>query len=123
MSAPPAPLGRRRNWWPAAAIFVASQALYLLTLHRGLPPLDSAEFIAVAGMKGGAPARGAPLLTVLGILFSKLPFGSLEARVNYLSALCGSVALTLGYLACLELTGEAVASLAAASMLGVSIMF
>ncbi|MFI5363806.1 MAG: protein O-mannosyl-transferase family [Elusimicrobiota bacterium] len=114
---------RNRRWAVPASLFAATQALYLATLHRGLPPLDSSELIAAALVKGIPHPPGYPLYTMLGILFSRLPFGAPEARINYVSAFCAGVAVVATYFACLEAAAGIAASVLAASMLAVGCVF
>jgi hypothetical protein len=119
----PAPVSARWTAAAAAALAAMTQALYSRTLHSGLPPLDSAEFIEAIRVRGVAHPPGYPLLTLLGIAFSRLPLARPEALINYLSAFFGSVAVVLTLYLCLEVCGDLAASFAAAAALGVSMAF
>jgi len=69
--------------------------VYLLTMMPGLGYTDSGELIAVIASLGVSHPSGYPLFTLLGHLWSKLPFGGdLPYLMNMLSALF--VALSCG---------------------------
>ena len=68
-------------------------ALYLATLHPGLPAGDSGELIAVAATAGVAHPPGYPLWTMLAGAFLRLaPLGNVAWRLNLFSALCMAAA-------------------------------
>src|SRR5712692_4321652 len=60
--------------------------VYLRTLAPSIPTGDSGELIAVAWLLGIPHPPGYPLFTMLGHLFTFLPFGSPAFRVNLMSA-------------------------------------
>ena len=60
--------------------------VYLRTLARSVPAGDSGEMITVAWILGVAHPSGYPLFTMLGHLFTFLPFGPPAFRVNLMSA-------------------------------------
>lgn len=61
--------------------------VYFLTVCRTVPGGDSGELITVAYRLGVAHPPGYPLYTMLGHLASYIPWDSVAARVNFLSAL------------------------------------
>lgn len=68
-------------------------ALYVATLHPGLPAGDSGELISVAATGGVAHPPGYPLYTMLaGVLLRLLPVGNVAWRLNLFSALCMAAA-------------------------------
>jgi hypothetical protein len=69
-------------------------AVYAITLAREITFVDSGELAAVAARLGIAHPPGYPLFTLVGHVFSLLPFGTACWRVGLLSALCA--ALTCG---------------------------
>ena len=84
---------------PANALLAAllaalpALALYLRTLHPGLPAGDSGELITVAATGGVAHPPGYPLYTMLaGAFLRLLPAGSLAWRANLFSAVCMAAA-------------------------------
>lgn len=84
-----------------ALLFAAGLALYAATLHTDVQAADSGELQLVALRLGVAHPPGYPLFSVLGWLFSWLPFGTPYARVSFLSAVASA-----GTLAMLALTIE-----------------
>lgn len=74
---------------PRALLAAGCAAAYLWTLCPTVPPGDSGEYAAVACALGVAHPPGYPLHTLLGHLFTWLPFGSPALRVNLSSAVYG----------------------------------
>src|SRR5437763_4133102 len=99
-------------------IFTAG-TLYFFTAARDIVVGDTPELVTAAVTLGVAHPPGYPLFTMLGHLFSVLPFGSIPFRVNLLSALCDSIAVGIVYLSAARLvrsrTAAAVAALALAA--------
>jgi dolichyl-phosphate-mannose-protein mannosyltransferase len=67
--------------------------VYLRTLAPSIPTGDSGELIVVSRVLGVAHPPGYPLFSLLGHLFSLLPFGSVAYRVNLLSAVLGAASV------------------------------
>jgi tetratricopeptide (TPR) repeat protein len=86
----------------AAAVFLISQIIYLLGLTRTCPFWDSGEFIATGYTLGIPHPPGTPFYVLIARLMSFLPFGSIAARINYLSALASSAAVVFAYLVVVE---------------------
>ncbi len=87
------------KWWKTA-VFTASTlaclTLYIATLAPDLLPADNGEYQMVAATLGIAHPPGFPLYTLLGHLFTKLPFGETPAyRVNLLSAVTSTATLLI----------------------------
>src|SRR5438552_3679889 len=61
-------------------------ALYVLTLAPSVMPGDYAEFQMASAVLGVPHPTGYPLYTLLGKLFTLLPFGDVAYRVNLSSA-------------------------------------
>jgi hypothetical protein len=74
---------------------LASLLVYVLTLSPTVVGGDSGELIVAACVRGVAHPPGYPLYTLLGHVFSHLPFGSVAWRVNLLSAVCDAAAAAL----------------------------
>ncbi|MEW6732902.1 MAG: DUF2723 domain-containing protein, partial [Acidobacteriota bacterium] len=85
----------------AIATFIVALAGYFATLARTVTLVDSGELILTCTGLGVAHPPGFPLYTLLGNLFTKLPFGSVAARVSFMSALFA--ALTAVFLALIML--------------------
>jgi hypothetical protein len=77
---------KRWRWLSAIAVFAVAFPVYLRTLAPSLPTGDSGELITAAAVLGIAHPPGYPLFTMLGHLFTFLPFGSVAMRVNLMSA-------------------------------------
>ena len=78
-----------------AALVVLAFALYVRTLAPSVLPADSGEFQLVSYVLGIAHPPGYPLYTLLGKVFTLLPFGDVAFRVNLLSAVISAVILWL----------------------------
>ena len=70
-------------------------ALYLATLCPTVYVGDSGELITASALLGVAHPPGYPIYTLIGRLFTLLPFGSVALRVNLMSALFGAAAVGL----------------------------
>lgn len=114
----------RNKTWPGAAIVTAlAGILYFLTAARDIVVGDSPELIIAAVKLGVAHAPGYPLFTMLGHLFSLLPFGPIPFRVNLLSVACDALAVGIIYLSALRLTQSQLAAAVAALLLSVNQTF
>jgi Protein of unknown function (DUF2723) len=110
--------GNNSKTW-AGAIFVVGVAavLYFLTAARDIVVGDSPELITAAVTLGVAHAPGYPLFTMLGHLFSLIPFGSLPFRVNLLSVACDVLTIGVVYFSAFRLTRSQLAAAVAALLL------
>jgi hypothetical protein len=82
--------------WQAALLLVLTILVFLLyfrTLARTLPTGDSGDLIAAAWNLGIPHPPGYPTVTMLGHLFSLLPWGTPAFRVNLSSAVLDSLAI------------------------------
>ncbi|MBN1875735.1 MAG: DUF2723 domain-containing protein [Anaerolineae bacterium] len=77
-------------------------AIYLPDLSPYLGRADTFEFQVIASQLGIAHPSGYPLYTLLGKLFSLLPFGSPAWRINLSSAIFAALASGMLYLALIE---------------------
>lgn len=77
------------------AAFVIPFFVYLLTLCPTVGFIDSGELTTVCVMLGIAHPTGYPLFTLLGNIFSYLPFGEYAYRLNLMNALISSFAVSL----------------------------
>ncbi len=83
----------------AVALFLLTEAVYLMTMAPTLSFWDCGEFIATAYTLGVPHPPGAPLFLIVGRIFSMIPFfGDIGARVNLLSTLSASATVMLAYL-------------------------
>jgi hypothetical protein len=80
----------------ALAVFLISLVIYLLTFQRTVPFWDCGEFIAAAVTMGVPHPPGAPFFTLLGRIFTMLPFGSNPAiKMNFISVLSSALTVML----------------------------
>jgi hypothetical protein len=98
-------------------------ALYWCTAARDIVVGDTPELVTAAITLGVAHPPGYPLFTILGHLFSFLPFGTLPFRVNLLSLACNSAAVGFVQATARRLTGAGPPAAAAALVLGLSTLF
>src|SRR6266404_3377219 len=108
-----------KTWIGAIAVTAIAGVLYFLTAARDIVVGDSPELIMAAVTLGVAHAPGYPLFTMLGHLFSLLPFGSIPFRVNLLSVVCDSLTIGVVYFSTFGLTRSQLAAAVAALLLAI----
>jgi Protein of unknown function (DUF2723) len=112
-----------KPWIGAVAVATAAGILYFLTAARDIVVGDSPELILAAVTLGVAHAPGYPLFTMLGHLFTLIPFGSLPFRVNLLSVVCDALTIGVVYFSAFRLTRSQLAAAVAALLLAVNPTF
>lgn len=75
--------------------FIVSFFIYFSTLCPTIGFIDSGELTTVCVKLGIAHPTGYPLFTLLGNIFSYLPFGEYAYRLNLMNALISSLAVSL----------------------------
>ena len=113
----------RADWARAALVSVALFALYALTAPRTVAVEDDGLFILSSYFLGIEHAPGYPLFTLVGHLFTLVPFGSVAYRVHLASALFGGLACGAAWLCARALTGGRLPAYVAAVGLGVAPVF
>lgn len=93
----------QRNKIVAGLVFFITTVIYLSTLAPTVAFWDCGEFITTAYTLGIPHPPGAPFYTLLGRIFSMLPFGEIAFRVNLLSAAAGIATVVLIYLCTVRL--------------------
>lgn len=93
----------QRNKIVAGLVFFVTTVIYLSTLAPTVAFWDCGEFITTAYTLGIPHPPGAPFYTLLGRIFSMLPFGEIAFRVNLLSAVAGIATVVLIYLCTVRL--------------------
>ncbi|MBA4388845.1 MAG: hypothetical protein C0404_12755 [Verrucomicrobia bacterium] len=88
----------------AVCVGLCCLTVYVLTLCPSVPSGDGAEFVTAACTLSVAHPSGYPLHTLLGKLFTFIPFGSIAWRVNLLSAVADAGAAVLVFLGVVRLT-------------------
>ncbi|MCE5257969.1 MAG: DUF2723 domain-containing protein, partial [Chloroflexi bacterium] len=104
-------------------VFTASLALYTTTLAPGVLPADAGEFQLASAVLGIAHPPGYAFYTLLGKLFTLLPFGSAAFRVNWMSAVFSAATLALLCRTLERRTGSRAAALVGVLFLGLSPTF
>jgi hypothetical protein len=77
-----------KTWVVAVVVVGAAGLLYFLTAARDIVVGDTPELTTAAVTLGVPHPPGYPLFTMLGHLFSLLPFGPVPFRVNLLAVTC-----------------------------------
>ena len=113
----------RYTWLGAVVATFAAALLYFLTAARDIVVGDTPELITAAATLGVAHPPGYPLFTMLGHLFSLLPFGSIPFRVNLLSVVCDSLTVGVVYFIADRLVRSRIAAAIAALTLAVNPTF
>ena len=89
----------RVNAAVAGGVWLVIFAIYAHTAAPTVSFWDCGEFIATCATLGVPHPPGSPLFTLIGRIFSIIPFyADIAARINLLSALCSSIAALFGYL-------------------------
>ena len=109
-----------RRWRRLGPMFVAAALLpvYLLTMSSAVGQADTFEFQVVAPQLGIAHPTGYPLYLLLGKLFSLLPVGTVAWRLNFASAVYGTLAAVVVFRLALDLLRRPLPALAGAVALG-----
>jgi hypothetical protein len=111
-----------------AFTFAISLTIYLATLQKDILPADSGEFqVVTTTLRGILHPPGYPLYTLVGKLFTLLPFGTPALRLNLMSVFLAAGTLTLVGATVREMLGDSWGavwgSLAAVLALGTSTTF
>jgi len=114
---------RRADWLQAGAVALALFVLYAATSSRTVALEDDGLFILSSYFLGVEHPPGYPLFTVIGHLFTYLPFGSVAYRVHLASALFGALTGGAAWLCARALIAGRLPAYLAAFALGVSPVF
>src|SRR5438105_3025287 len=114
---------KRADWLQAAVVAVALFALYAATAPRTVALEDDGLFILSSYFLGIEHPPGYPLFTLIGHLFTYLPFGAVAYRVHLASALFGALTGGAAWLCARALIGARLPAYLAAFALGVSPVF
>jgi len=113
----------RRSFPVDSIVFVLGLGLYVHTLAPTVLPSNSGEFQFVADVLGIAHPPGYPLYTMLGKLFTLLPFGDVAYRVNLMSAFFAALTLALVSRTVQRFTDSTLGGVVGALTLGTSTTF
>lgn len=114
---------KRADWLQAGAVALALFALYAATSSRTVALEDDGLFILSSYFLGIEHPPGYPLFTLIGHLFTYLPFGSVAYRVHLASALFGALTGGAAWLCARALIAGRLPAYLAAFALGLSPVF
>src|SRR3989441_3325746 len=114
---------KRADWLQAGAVAAALFVLYAATSPRTVALEDDGLFILSSYFLGIEHPPGYPLFTLIGHLFTYLPFGSVAYRVHLASALFGALTGAAAWLCARALINGRLPAYLAALALGVSPVF
>jgi 4-amino-4-deoxy-L-arabinose transferase-like glycosyltransferase len=114
---------RRADWLQAGLVALALFALYAATTSRTVAMEDDGLFILSSYFLGIEHPPGYPLFTLIGHLFTYLPFGSVAYRVHLASAFFGALAGGAAWLCARSLIAGRLPAYLAAFALGMSPVF
>ncbi len=103
-----------------AAVGIAFLALYTYTLAPDVLGHDSGDWEAAGALLGLSHSPGSPAYTIIGWLFSRVPIGSLAARVNFVSAVIGAAGVAAVFVLMYMLVRHWLPALISAVTLGVA---
>jgi transmembrane protein TMEM260 (protein O-mannosyltransferase) len=113
----------RADWIQACSVAAVLFALYALTSPRSVALEDDGLFVLSSYYLGIEHPPGYPLFTLIGHLFTHLPFGSVAYRVHLASALFGALTGAAAWLCARALIRGRLPAYLAAFGLGVSPVF
>jgi hypothetical protein len=113
----------RADWMQAAAVAAVLFTLYALTAPRTVALEDDSLFVLSSYFLGIEHPPGYPLFTLIGHLFTYLPFGSVAYRVHLASALFGALSGGVAWLCARALIGGRLPAYIAAFGLALSPVF
>lgn len=114
---------KRADWLQAGLVAVVLFALYAATSPRTVSLEDDGLFVLSSYFLGIEHPPGYPLYTLIGHLFSKLPFGSVAYRVHLASAFFGALTGSAIWLVARRLIPGRLPAYLAAFALGFSPVF
>jgi len=114
---------KQSDWLQAGMVAAALFALYAASAPRSVALEDDGLFILSSYFLGIEHPPGYPLFTLIGHLFTYLPFGSVAYRVHLVSAVFGALTCGAAWLCARALVGGRLPAYLAALALGVSPVF
>ncbi len=113
----------RRDGLALGVVVLVLVGLYAASMPRGITLEDAGNFVMASAGLGLAHPPGFPLYTLLGKMFSLLPFGTVALRVALLSVVCGALCCGLVGWIVRGLSGSLWYGCAAAMLAGLSRVF
>src|SRR5713226_4476925 len=114
---------KRADWLQAGVVAAGLFALYAWSAPRTVALEDDGLFILSSYFLGVEHPPGYPLFTLIGHLFTHLPFGSVAYRVHLASALFGALSGAAAWLCARALVPGRLPAYVAAFGLGLSPVF
>jgi hypothetical protein len=114
---------KRADWLQAGLVALVLFALYAATAPRSVALEDDGLFVLSSYFLGIEHPPGYPLFTLIGHLFTFLPFGSVAYRVHLASAMFGALTCAAAWLCARTLVDGRLPAYLAAFALGVSPVF
>src|SRR5207302_2933194 len=114
---------KRADWLQAGIVAAALFVLYAASAPRSVALEDDGLFILSSYFLGIEHPPGYPLFTLIGHLFTYLPFASVAYRVHLASAMFGALTCGAAWLCARALVGGRLPAYLAALALGVSPVF
>ncbi|MFC1680180.1 DUF2723 domain-containing protein [Pseudomonadota bacterium] len=110
------------RWLCSGVVMLITLVVYVLTLCPTIAGWDSGELVTVAYTMAVAHPPGYPLYTMIGKLFTLLPFGgeNIAWKLNLFSAVSGSLAAGFIFAGVFRWTGYIAAALLAAGLFAFS---
>jgi tetratricopeptide (TPR) repeat protein len=102
------------------AVFAVSFIVYLMTLCPTIYAGDSGDFITAAYTLGIAHPAGYPIYTIIGKVFTLIPYGNIAFRMNLMNAFFTSLAVAVVYSTVVLLTKSRISGVGASLMLAFS---
>ncbi len=94
--------------------------VYIFTLNPTVGIIDAGELITGCYLLNILHPTGYPLYTLIGNIFSKIPFGTIAQRINFVSAIYCSLASFFFFILLLKITNSVVASLISTALFAFS---
>jgi hypothetical protein len=113
----------RADWAHAGAVALVLFALYAATAPRTVALEDDALFVLSSYFLGVEHPPGYPLFTLIGHLFTWLPFGSVAYRVHLVSALFGALTCATAWLCARSLVADPISGRLAAYLAAFALGF
>ncbi|MCX6695235.1 MAG: DUF2723 domain-containing protein, partial [Candidatus Altiarchaeota archaeon] len=110
----------RKDFAYSIGIFAASLIVYYATLSPGIYAGDSGDFITAAYTLGIPHPAGFPIYTILGKIFTLIPYGNVAFRINLMNAIFTALTAAVLYHTVVLLTKSRFSGAGASLMLAFS---
>lgn len=105
-------------------LFIFVFFIYIITLSPSISAVgDSGELVTNCFLGGINHPPGYPLYTILGYIFSRIPYNNIAWRINLMSAFFSSLSIGILFLILIKLTRNSFYSIAGALFFAFSLLF